>query len=1019
MSAAARTRTDAHPNVLVRACREHARLGPSATALLDAQGALAFGDLWSAVQARAASLDALGIGPGNAVLVRAKRDRHTLQTMLALMLVEACYVPVAADASDYVIHRCAEACGGFLLEDAGSRPRVASGGGLHGACSLPAYGIATSGTTGEPKVVLIPVGALSAQLQALASIYGIAPRDRVLHVVPPTFDLSFEIVGTAWLRGATVLMPEHAFADGIAALHAYCNMQEASIVNAPTAVVDAWLAWVDAASEHLPHCTRLWIIGTEACRPSTVAALKSLCAPSARRINAYGLTETTITSTCWDMSIEAMEGDSVPVGTPLGGAVVRVLDEHGQPCAPGQRGRVHVGGDALAIGYAGDAASTADRFRPDPWGTPGSRLFDTRDIGWIDDLGRLVVAGRCDRQAKIGGIRVEPDGIARVIETHRDVIAAAVAGVPLAHPSVLAAWIIARKEVALDDIKEFVAQRVQPYELPRRWYVVDAFPLTPNGKLDLNALQAVAPAFGATDRWDATVAPALEKAFNGNLPDPHTSFLGNGGDSLIAMAVVTAFRRLGLELPLSALWSEAPLAEVLAGARPAAETATPRASGFVTALAMDRYRLEALHSLGAAREALDFVCGPTALQADMLVASMDGCVEGAYVERLSATLSVLDLPRFKECWRIVTSRHDALRTYVMADGLGRPLLLCLRDHEPVWELEDWSHLDANVARARCEELLRAIVRSPLDPTVGPPFHWTARKLPGGHVFLVFSYHHALLDGWSDGVLLDEAFALYHGRRETSLAPTGSYRDLAAWLAGRDRHAAREVWNAHLRGLGVDRPWLLTDRDGSSPADSHQQHAALPDSAVAAIRATAKRLRIPLSAVLRSAVASAIAEVTGSREVVIGMLSSLRPTELAHVAQTSGLMLNLVPLRFGPEDAGDPRAAFWRHAALEPHAYLSLDEVRRCAPELGAVPLIDTALVLDFFSAARSREGAGFVAHTRGNLPCTIHVRTRGAFGIVVEHNPAAVSPECVHSLLDAIVRHLLRLPDALPPDAST
>src|SRR5690606_20826115 len=130
---------------------------------------------------------------------------------------------------------------------------------------------------------------------------------------------------------------------------------------------------------------------------------------------------------------------------------------------------------------------------------------------------------------------------------------------------------------------------------------------------------------------------------------------------------------------------------------------------------------------------------------------------------------------------------------------------------------------------------------------------------------------------------------------------------------------------HLRGLGVDRPWLLTDRDGSSPADSHQQHAALPDSAVAAIRATAKRLRIPLSAVLRSAVASAIAEVTGSREVVIGMLSSLRPTELAHVAQTSGLMLNLVPLRFGPEDAGDPRAAFWRHAALEPHAYLSLDE----------------------------------------------------------------------------------------------
>src|SRR5690606_24169551 len=99
MSAALRARAEAHLNVLVQACREHACRRSSATALLDAEGSLSFDRLWLAIQTRAANLDALGIGPGSVVLVRAKHDRDTLQTMLALMLLEACYVPVAAQAS--------------------------------------------------------------------------------------------------------------------------------------------------------------------------------------------------------------------------------------------------------------------------------------------------------------------------------------------------------------------------------------------------------------------------------------------------------------------------------------------------------------------------------------------------------------------------------------------------------------------------------------------------------------------------------------------------------------------------------------------------------------------------------------------------------------------------------------------------------------------------------------------------------------------------------------------------------
>ena len=221
--------------------------------------------------------------------------------------------------------------------------------------------------------------------------------------------------------GATLLLPP-AGTIAPADLLRYLEHQQVTVIDLTPAYWHQLLAVTEPDDGRL-RSVRLMITGGEMADPADCSALMRV-APQARLLNAYGLTETTITSALFDVSASPRTvppASPVPVGQPVRHARIMVLDEALRPVPAGAAGEIYVGGCGVARGYLGRPALTAERFLPDGSGAPGSRMYRTGDLGRYRQDGTLEVAGRADRQLKVRGFRVEPAEIENVLAGHPDI----------------------------------------------------------------------------------------------------------------------------------------------------------------------------------------------------------------------------------------------------------------------------------------------------------------------------------------------------------------------------------------------------------------------------------------------------------------------------------------------------------------------------------------------------------------------------------------------------------------------
>jgi acyl-coenzyme A synthetase/AMP-(fatty) acid ligase/acyl carrier protein len=209
--------------------------------------------------------------------------------------------------------------------------------------------------------------------------------------------------------------------------------------------------------------------------------------------NVYGPTETTIWSTMARLDGGAGEAAPGPVslGEPIGDTTVRVLDEYLEPVPVGVPGEIYLGGTGVARGYRGRPDLTAAQFLADPYATDGARLYRTGDQGRLHPDGQLEYLGRVDRQIKLRGLRIEPAEVERALLAHSSVSRAVVTlGVDAASQPHLLAYVTADGAVDIDLLRAFLMQRLPQYMVPSTIVVVDALPLTANGKVDVRALPA-------------------------------------------------------------------------------------------------------------------------------------------------------------------------------------------------------------------------------------------------------------------------------------------------------------------------------------------------------------------------------------------------------------------------------------------------------------------------------------------------------------------------------------------------
>jgi amino acid adenylation domain-containing protein/thioester reductase-like protein len=516
----------------------------------------------------------MGVGPETLVAVCLERGIEAIRCLLAVLKAGGAYLPldpslpaarlaqIYAEARPAVILIGRADAGAFPgtgatllvieeLELAG-HPGTAPRAGLK--ADNTAYAIYTSGSTGRPKAVAVSHGSLACVIADLSRDYRISPADRVLQLAALGFDTSVEQILVTLLSGATLMLP----AAGTVAptdLLRYLAQERVTVIDLTPAYWHQLLAITEPEDERL-RSVRLMITGGDAANQADCqAAMRT--APGARLINAYGLTETTITSTLFDVGAElapAGPGVPVPAGKPIPHAQVLVLDESLNLVPVAAVGEIYIGGCGVARGYLGRPGLTAERFLPNPHGAvPGSRMYRTGDLGrWHED-GNLEVIGRLDRQLKIRGFRVEPAEIERALADHPGIDTAAVVARDFGPGNrQLAAYYTHHRSSATDlpshaNLRTFLAARVPSFMIPAVFIPVDQIPLTPAGEVDAKALAYPLTAAGQNPHGGYTpIQAGLSQLWSRVLKtgqvDLDDDFFALGGNSLLAAEMLAHTR---------------------------------------------------------------------------------------------------------------------------------------------------------------------------------------------------------------------------------------------------------------------------------------------------------------------------------------------------------------------------------------------------------------------------------------------------------------------------------------------
>lgn len=489
--------------------RQVARRQPDSVAVREGDDALTYAQLAHAAAIQAHHLRAAGVRPGDTVLIGTPRSVAEVVAVLGTLHAGAAYVGADFGLPDAylgeIIAKCAPAavlCGeGLEGRVPAEIPVVATWSADWLRRPLPdrpsatapdsadrlAYIAFTSGSTGAPKGVCVPHRGVI-RLALGADYLGLGPGDRMLRLSPLAFDASTLEMWGALLNGAAL----EIYSDPLP------SPTELGAFLSERCVTVAWLTagLFRMVAEYAPASfggLRHLVTGGDVVSPGHVAKVLRLH-PGLTVTNGYGPTENTTFTTTYSMvSPDEPEGP-VPIGTPIAGTRIHVLDSRGRLVPPGAVGELHAAGDGLATGYVGDEAETRRRFGCFSPDVP-DRLYRTGDLVRIDGAGRLSFMGRGDDQIKLRGYRIELSAVAAAITRLPGVQDAAVTAVGTDSATKrLVAGIVPAPGVAPDlgDLRQALERRLPPFMVPALWAVVERLPLTLNGKVDYQALAAAA-----------------------------------------------------------------------------------------------------------------------------------------------------------------------------------------------------------------------------------------------------------------------------------------------------------------------------------------------------------------------------------------------------------------------------------------------------------------------------------------------------------------------------------------------
>ncbi|MEU7133061.1 amino acid adenylation domain-containing protein [Streptomyces sp. NPDC046261] len=1005
---------------------------PDATALVHGTTTLTYRELNARANRLARLLSERGAGPERFVAIALERSVDLVVAQLAVVKAGAAFVPLdpgypagrlaymLADAGPALLITSSAVAGGlpqadiprllldrtdtsaFAGTDLTDAERAAPRRAAH-----PAYVIYTSGSTGRPKGVVVTHTGISSMVAGQVEGLAVTPGSRVLLFASPSFDAAVWELCMALLTGSCAvladkdrLLPGPSLAAVIAEHGVtHLTLPPSALPVMPEGSLPPGSTLVVAGEATAPDLVRTWSEGR-------------------RMVNAYGPTESTV---CASMSAPLSGAVVAPIGRPITGTRLYVLDAHLQPVPVGVPGELYLAGAGLARGYLGRPGLSAGSFVADPFGEPGARMYRTGDLArWRPD-GDLEYLGRADHQVKVRGFRIEPGEVESALAAHPEV-AQALVMVREDRPAArrLVAYVVGTADAAV--LRPFLAASLPDYMVPAAFVTLDALPLTANGKVDRKALPM--PVLGVGDGGsepatarEALLCELLAAVLEVGRVGADDSFFDLGGDSILAIRLVSRARDAGLAFTVREVFQYRTAAALASVAEVVADGPAAVADGPFPGLEEETRLL-----LGAEPGLMD-VLPLTPLQEGFLFhALLTAGDRDVYTTQLVLDLEgELDAEALRTAADRLLARHPSLRVAFRHDVTERPVQVVHREVRLPWRHVDVSAVaeaELSAATAGLVEEQRAL---PFDLTDPPLLRLMLVSLPGDRHRLVLTGHHILWDGWSVPLLMEELFTLY-ARGEDALPPSPPLRSYLTWLAGQDQDEALRVWAAALSGPAT--PTVVAPQ--VSQAESAAQDAVrtdLPPDLTARLGARLRRHGITLGTAVQAAWGVLLSRLTGRDDVVFGSTVSGRPPELPGVERLIGNFLNTLPVRVRVR-AGETFLELLERiqheqAQLTPHHHVSLSDVQQVA---GGGVLFDTTTVVQNapLDADALLGGADGLRLTGGDSKDDTHYPLRmqavpgldaSTLGLRLGYRPDVYEHAEAQRLLDQMVRLLEVLAD--------
>ena len=748
-----------------------------------------------------------------------------------------------------------------------------------------AYVIYTSGSTGKPKGVMIKHASTVAMLNWANKTFTPEARAGVLASTSICFDLSVFEIFMPLSCGGKIILIENALV-----LPTLPAASEVTLINTVPSIIAQLLR-----NNSIPTSVKTVNIAGEPLQSHLVQQLYQQ--DNIQQVfNLYGPSEDTTYSTySW---IQKGASSTPPIGRPIDNTKIYLLDGNLQPVPVGVAGMLYLDGAGLARGYLNRPEITADKFIPNPFANlPGQRLYQTGDLARYLPNGEIEYVGRIDNQVKLRGFRIELGEIEAVMLTHPAVREIVVVREESNNSKHLVAYVVPQPEPTLTiaALREFLTSKLPNYMIPSAFVTLEALPLTPNGKVDRKALPApdtdiesdrklIAPRnlveTKLTEIWTEVLDLQPIGIFD--------NFFDLGGDSILAIMVITKTNQVGLQLSVKQLFQHQTIADL-------------------ASIAVEKK---------IAWGEQEIITGSTSLTPIQHWFFEQNFLEPHHWNQavLLEVKQVLDFPRLEKSVRQLLLHHDALRLRFEQTESGWQQAIARPDFEvPV------THLDFSALSAREQE--RAIattaneLQASLDLSTGSLIRVALFDLGKRESRLLIVIHHLAVDGVSWRILLEDLETVYQqlseGKKAQLPLKTTSFKHWSDCLQEYARSTTlqpewdywlRESWQ-QITPLPVDFPngdnTVASVRDISVSLTAEQTQALLKE--------VPKAYNSQINDVLLTALVRAFSQWTGSSSLLLALEGHGREEifDRVDLSRTVGWFTSLFPVRLDLAQVGDP------------------------------------------------------------------------------------------------------------------